>query len=256
MDTSALVSIQDLLRDHEEQTARAKRDAELAMKRADEACAAAAKRARDDEAQRALAAETAAEEKRHADARRAAELDAMKAAAIARATTDAAAAERASAARAAAEHDQRLASFANDKSTRRWRFGAVMSAIALGLALVAGTTTLKASHDRETAAAVEAEALRAQVQKAEEDRAKLAEQLKHATDPETIARLKAEIAAQDAVIPTLKDPKTVKPRSTASAAAGPVPTTSASTTTNAPCTCLEGDPFCDYTRHCTIIRAH
>src|SRR5438445_488117 len=74
---------------------------------------------------------------------------------------------------------------------------------------------------------------------------------------EQTARMKreAELATKDAKIARLNAlHKKGSPVASISPVAVPVPTTSASTTNNAPCTCLDGDPFCDFTRHCTIIK--
>ena len=251
MDTSALVSIQDLLRDHEEQVAKAKRDAELAAKRAEEERAAAIERARAAEAKRARDAEAAAAAKRHEDERHAAEVGAMAAAAIARAKAEAEAAERMQVARANAEQEARLAAIANDRGKKRWRFGAVLAAVALGVAVIAGTTTLKAAHDREAAAEIELASMRVQIQNAENEKAALKLDLAGAHDPETIAKLTQQIAEKEAEIARLQKQPQAKKSATVAATA-PVPTTATSTELKG-CTCLDGDPACPDVVHCKII---
>lgn len=254
MDTSAIVSIQDLLRDHEEELARRKREAELAAQREEEARAAAVEKARADEARRVRAAADAAEAKRLAEERHVAEIGAMAAAAIAKAHAEALAAERAAAARANAAHAEKLASIANDRSKKRWRVGAVVSAIALGLAVVTGAMSLRASHEREVAAATELSAMRDKMQQMEADKAALAAKLASAQDPETIAKLRADMAAKDAEIAALDDKiHHKKPAPTAiTTTTATAPTTTA--TQDAPCTCMyASDPFCDHTRHCKIL---
>jgi hypothetical protein len=250
METSALVSIQDLLREHEEQLAHAKRETERAAHRAVEERVAAAERAREEAAALERAEANAAEAKRREEERHQAEMAAFHQAAIARAKADADAAERAQVARANADHEVELASIANDRGKKRWRAGSIVTAALLGLAVIVGTSSIDAAQKREVAAEAEVQSLRAQLENAESAKAQLQTQLKSAHDPETIAKLEADIAAKDAEIARLRgQPKKAAP------APAPVPVPSASVVTNeAPCTCMyASDPFCDHTRHCKIL---
>jgi len=246
-ETSVMASIQDLLRDHakaeEEEKIAAQRKAEAeerarldAMRREQEAAEA-----------RMRAEEEARQAKIYEEQRKAAELAAIQEATVQRARMEAEAQARLAEMAARQEHEKHLHALQHDKSKKTLKWIAIATGVVLFIALIGGGFALKSSHDKAVAAEAEANRLRDQIAQAEAEKASIQAKLQQTQDPETIARLKAELAAADQKTADLN-----KALSSKGAAPKPGPGGPAiGAPGNAPpppppkkCNCREGDPIC------------
>jgi colicin import membrane protein len=249
-ETSAIVSIEALLRAHEEDVAQAERDAELERAREMEARAEADREAeRVLEAQR-ISAERETEAKRLAAERHAAEIAALKEAAIKRAEMEAALAQRHAHEDSEREHQRKLAAIAHDASKARLKRGVIASVVLLLMAIVGSGVAVHVQHTREVAAQEQAKQLAAKLDELQGSISDLQREKATASDPAKIAALEKRIADQQAELDRMKPPPgttpTIKPTVRSTGIAVPA-STSTATQQAKQCFCYEGDPSCDWT---------
>jgi hypothetical protein len=247
VETSAIASIEDLLREHERHVAKERSDALRRAELAERARRDAEQRAVEEAARRAQRDE---DERRHRvfeEQRREAEIVALQRATAERVRSEAEARARLAELAARQEHERRLHALAHDGSKRRWKLASGLVALAFVVTAGVGGYALHQTSASTRAAEAEAASLRARIADAEHDEAALRAQLLQATDPAEIAALRAQLAAKDATISDLE-----RQAATHRGATGMHPTMSAAAT-GAPtarptaastCHCMDGDPTC------------
>lgn len=248
-ETSVMASIQDLLRDHQRAEEQEKVEAQRKAEEAERARVEALRREAEEAERRAHADEQARQAKLHEEQRKAAEIAAIQEATIQRAKMEAEAQARLAEMAARQEHEKHLHALQHDKSKKTLKWVAIGTGIVLFIALIGGGIALKASHDKAVAAEAEANRLRDQIAQAEQEKANIKAKLDQTQDPETIARLKAELAAADQKASDLNKALSSKGAATTPRPGGGGPAVAPGGPGTPPpptkkCNCREGDPIC------------
>lgn len=169
----------------------------------------------------------------------------MQEATIQRAKMEAEAQARLAEMAARQEHERHLKALQHDKSKKTLLWVAVGSGVVLLMALVGGGIALSNSIDNAKRAEAQVRALQDEMAAAQQDKARLTNELQNTKDPEKIAQLQAELAEKEQRISNLKSDISSKPRGGGVFGGGttaPKPTTGGGT--KAPCNCSPGDPLC------------
>jgi colicin import membrane protein len=250
VETSAMASIEDLLREHERHVEREWRDAVQRAEMAEQARRDAQQRAVEEAARMAREADEGRRRREFEEQRRTAEIIALQQATAERVRSEAASQARLAELAVQQEHERHLHALTHDRSKKRWKVTAALVAITLVLAVGIGGYQLHATAASARAAEVELASLRAQIADAEHDKAALHEQILKTTDPEQIAALQAKLTAKDATIADLERRADGRPPKGAAAPQGTMATTTPATHPTAPpvCHCMDGDPTCSCIR--------
>ncbi len=195
-ETSVMASIQDILRDAQLREEQEKLAAQRRAEEEERARLDAIRRQQEDEERRIREEEEERQRKIYEEQRRQAEIVAMQEAAVQRARMEAEAQARLAEMSARQEHERHLAALNQDKHKKRLFWAAASASGILVLALAIGGYAFKVQYDKQQK--LQQELTDIQNQKADADRKarEIQAQLDNTKDPETIARLQAQLKEQ------------------------------------------------------------
>ena len=245
-ETSVMVSIQEILRDAQSREEQEKVEAEQRARAEEQRRVEELRRRQEEEEARLRADEEDRQRRAFEEQRRQAEISAMQEAAVQRARAEAEAQARLAEMAARQEHERHLHALSQDKHKKRL----TMLLVGLGLFFVLGGigagVMLKRSADEAAALKAQAAQLQAQIDESTAKQSRLAAELQNTKDPEKIAELQAQIAAeqqrnqqlqQQAANPTKKPTFGGGGGGGGGGNAAPKPA-------GKPCNCTPGDPMC------------
>jgi len=251
-ETSVMVSIQEILRDAQNREEQEKVEADRRAREEEQRRLDEIRRRQEEEEARLRSEEEDRQRRAYEEQRRQAEIQAMQEAAVQRARAEAEAQARLAEMASRQEHERQLHALSQDKHKKRLTF------IVAGLAaffVIGGITAgvvIKQASDKTAAAEAQLRALQDEKDKADQEQARLKAELENTKDPEKIAALQAELAAQQTKLQSLNTQIAqnkggggggggggVRPAGGgggggASKPAGPAK----------PCNCTPGDPLC------------
>jgi len=248
-ETSVMVSIQEILRDAQSREEQEKVEAEQRARAEEQRRIDEARRRQEEEEARLRAEEDDRQRRIFEEKKRQAELSAMSEAAVQRARAETEAKARLAEMAARQEHERHLHALTHDKSKKNLKFLLAGLGVVLFAAAIGGGVVIKQQSDKAATLQAAANEYRAQIDEAEAKRQALAAELTsaQAAGVDTDA-LKAEIAAQNAAIESLKNKAPDKPRAGGGGGGGggaPVAKPPAGGGgSKAPCNCTPGDPLC------------
>jgi hypothetical protein len=250
VETSAIASIEDLLREHERHVDKERADAIRRAEMAERARRDAEQLAVDETARRTRAADEERLRLEFEARRRAAEITALQQATAERVRSEAASQAHLAELAVRQEHERHLHALTHDRSKKRWKVASALVAVALAFSVGVGGYALHEATVKTRAAEVELASLRAQIADAEHDKAALHELILQTTDPAQIAALQAKLAAKDATIADLERRADGHPPTGAARPTGGIATVTptAHPTAGATCHCMDGDPTCSCIR--------
>ncbi len=244
-ETSVMVSIQEILRDAQSREEQEKVEAEQRARAEEQRRVEELRRQQQEEEARLRSEEDDRQRRAYEEQRRQAEISAMQEAAVQRARAEAEAQARLAEMAARQEHERHLHALSQDKHKKRL----TMLLVGLGLFFVLGGVgagvMLKRGADEAAALKAQAAQLQAQIDESTAKQGRLAAELQNTKDPEKIAELQAQIAAeqqrnqqlqQQAANPTKKPTFTGGGGGGGNAAPKPA--------SGKPCNCTPGDPMC------------
>ncbi|HEY8041589.1 MAG TPA: hypothetical protein VIF15_17400 [Polyangiaceae bacterium] len=171
----------------------------------------------------------------------------MQEAAVQRARMEAEAQARLAEMAARQEHERQLHAMGQDKHKKRLTMMLVGLGLLLFVGAIGGGIALKTSHDKAQAAEMQLRALQDEKDKADQEQARLKAQLENTKDPEQIAALQAQLAAEQQKIQSLNSQIGQKGASgppRAGGGGGGGGGTPKPPTPGKPCNCTPGDPLC------------
>ncbi len=209
-ETSVMASIQDLLRDHQEIEEKEKVAAQQRAEDEERSRQAAMLRQQQDEERRLREEEEARQRKVFEEQRKAAEISALQEATVQRAKMEAEAQARMAEMTSRQEHERHLAALHQDKSKKNLKLIAILTGVVLVVAVFGGGYALYTSSQEQKAAKQQLADLQGQVAQAQQDKAKLEQDLSNTKDPEKIQELQAKLAEQDQKIGALNKDLSMK----------------------------------------------
>jgi len=249
-ETSVMVSIQEILRDAQNREEQEKVEAERRAREEEQRRVDEIRRRQEEEEARLRAEEDERQRRAFEEQRRQAELQALQEAAVQRARTEAEAQARLAEMNARQEHERQLHALGQDKHKKRLTMIAVGLGVLFFVGAIGGGIIIKNVHDQAAAAEAQLRELQSEKDKADQEQARLKAELANTKDPEQIAALQAQLAAQQQRLQSL-DSQIANNRSShggghggGGAAAHPAGGGGGGGGAAKPCNCTPGDPLC------------
>ena len=246
-ETSVMVSIQELLRDHQRMEEQEKVQLQRKSEEEEQARLDGLRRQQEDEERRVREEEESRQRKIFEEQRKTAELAAMHEATIQRARMEAEAQARLAEMASRQEHERHINALKHDKSKKTLKIAAICSALFLLFALVGGGIAFKNTYDKQQASEKKMRELQDEITKAEQEKSSIKAELENTKDPEKIAQLQAQLKEKDSKIQDMNQDLSTKGTNKArpQGPAGPGGVTPpAGPGKKAACNCAPGDPLC------------
>jgi colicin import membrane protein len=248
-ETSVMVSIQEILRDAQNREEQEKVEAERRAQAEEQRRVEEARKRQEEEAARLRSEEEDRQRRAFEEQRRQAELNAMQEAAVQRARAEAEAQARLAEMTARQEHERQLHALSQDKHKKRLTFILVGLGAVVFFGAIGGGIALKSAADKAQVAEAQLRALQDEKDKADQESSRLKAQLENTKDPEQIAALQAQLAAEQQKIQSLNTQMASKGSGGGGggvrpAGGGGARPPSGGGAPSKPCNCTPGDPLC------------